>query len=137
MNIEAIKPKIAKLAEKYGTTLVVLFGSQVTGHTHKESDVDVAYDADTKLSFRDETRLNADLTEIFGNDMVSLVNFKKAPPLLLKQIVDNALVLYEKTPHLFIEAFLYAIRTYEEAKPIFDLREHYLKRRISEYKHAR
>ena len=36
MNIEAVKPKIAELAEKYDLKLVVLFGSQVTGKTHKK-----------------------------------------------------------------------------------------------------
>lgn len=137
MNIGQIKPQIAKIAETYGLTLVVLFGSQTTGQTHKESDVDVAYTSSKKLSFHDEVRLNADLTEIFRNDMVSLVNFKTAPPLLLKQIVTNAIVLYEKTPHLFVEMFLYALRAYEEAQPLFALREAYLKRRVREYKHAR
>ena len=136
MDIASVKPKIAKLAEKYGLTLVVLFGSQVTGQTHKESDVDVAYSSEKKLSFDDEVLLNTDLTEAFRNDKVSLVNLKTASPLLLKQIVTNALVLYEKTPHLFIETFIYALRAYEEARPLFELREEYLNRRINEYKHA-
>jgi len=96
--------------------------------------VDIAYFSDRKLSFEDEATLNSDLIPVFKNDKVSLVNIKKAPPLLLKQIVTNAVVLYEKNSHLFTELFLYALRTYEEAKPLFELREHYLKRRIDEYK---
>jgi len=137
MDTESIKTHIATLAEKYGLSLVVLFGSQATGHTHKESDVDVAYLADKKLSYDDEVLLNFDLTEVFRNDKVSLVNLKTAPPLLLKQVVMNAIVLYEKTPHLFIEMFLYALRVYAEAQPLFDLRREYLARRINEYKHGR
>ena len=136
MNIEAVKPKIAELAEKYDLKLVVLFGSQVTGKTHKESDVDVAYLSERKLSFSEEAFLNTDLTEVFRNDAVSLVDLKRASPLLQKQVVMNAIVVYEKTPHLFIEAFLYALRVYEEAQLLFDLREHYLQNKISEYKHA-
>lgn len=133
---KADKKQIAEIAKKHDLTLVVLFGSQATGHTHKESDVDVAYMSDKKLSFHDEVLLNTDLTEAFRNDKVSLVNLKTAPPLLLKQIVANAVVLYEKTSHLFTEIFLYAMRTYEEAKPLFKLREQYLARRINEYKYA-
>ncbi len=134
MNFDAVKPKIAELAKKYGLTLVVLFGSQATGQTHKESDVDVAYMSEKKLSFDDEALLNFNMTEIFHNDKVSLVNMKTASPLLLKQVVTDAVVLYERTPHLFIEMFLYALRVYEEARPIFELRDAYLERRISEYK---
>lgn len=136
MDFEVVKPHIAKLARKYDLTLVVLFGSQVTGHTHKESDIDVAYMSDKKLSFDEEVLLNTDLTGVFRNDKVSLVNMKTASPLLLKQIVTNATVLYERTPHLFIEMFLYALRVYEDAQPIFELRDEYLKRRVKEYTHA-
>lgn len=136
MDFAKIKPHIAKLAQKYGLTLVVLFGSQVTGETHTESDVDVAYMSDKKLSFDDEVLLNTDLTGIFQNDKVSLVSMKTASPLLLKQVVTNAVVLYEREPHLFIEMFLYALRIYEEAKSLFDLRRQYLERKIREYKHG-
>ena len=136
MDFEAVKPKIAELAKRYGLTLVVLFGSQVTGKTHRESDVDVAYMSERKLSFDDEAFLNFNLTEIFHNDKVSLVNMKAASPLLLKQVVTNAVVLHERTPHLFVEMFLYGLRIYEEAQPIFELRDSYLTRRLNEYKHA-
>lgn len=136
MDFEAVKPHIAKLAKKYDLTLVVLFGSQATGQTHRESDVDVAYMSEEKLSFDDEALLNTDLTGIFQNDKVSLVNLKTASPLLLKQIVTNAVVLYEKEPHLFVEMFLYALRMYEEAEPLFELRRHYLRHKIREYKHG-
>lgn len=116
MNLEAIKPLIAKLAEKYYLTLVVLFGSQATGQTHRESDVDVAYISDKKLLFDEEALLNSDLTGIFQNDKVSLVNLKTASPLLLKQIVTNAVVLYEKEQSAFNEEYLYALRLYDDLK---------------------
>ena len=134
--VEVDKKKIADIAKCHKLTLVVLFGSQATGFTHKESDVDVAYMSDRKLSFHDEVLLNTKLTEVFRNDKVSLVNLKTASPLLLKQIVMNGIALFEKSPHLFTELFIYALRMYEEAAPIFDLREHYLRRKINEYKNV-
>lgn len=134
--IEIDKNKISEIAKRYKLTLVVLFGSQATGFTHKDSDVDVAYRSSSKLSFDDEVLLNTKFTELFGNDKVSLVNLKTAPPLLLKQIVTNGRALYEESRHLFTELFIYALRVYEEAESIFDLRRHYLSRKISEYENA-
>lgn len=134
--IELDKNKIAEIAKRYNLSLVVLFGSQVSGFTHKESDVDVAFLSDDKISFEDEVSLNADLIEVFKNNNISTVDFRKASPLLLKQIVKNAKILYEKVPHIFDEMFLYALRVYEEAEPIFKLREEYVKRKINAYKYA-
>jgi predicted nucleotidyltransferase len=136
MDFSALKPKIAELAQTYGLSLVVLFGSQATGKTHKESDVDVAYLSGKKLSFDDEVQVNFRLTEIFRNDKVSLVNLKTASPLLLKQIMTKAIVLHEGMPHLFVEEFLRALRLYEEAKPLFELRRQYLDQKIAEYRHG-
>lgn len=133
---EADKKKITEIAKRYNLDLLTLFGSQVSGFTHKDSDVDVAYLSPLTLSFDNEASLNIDLIEVFKNENISTVDLKKAPPLLLAQIVNNAVVLYEKTPHIFNEIFLYALRAYEEAKPLFELREQYLTRRINEYKHA-
>lgn len=124
------------MAEKYGLTLVLLFGSQVSGFTHPESDVDVAYLSDRKLSFDDEVLLNSDLIEVFKNDKISLVNLKTAPPLLLKQVVTKAVVLYEQTPHLFTETLLSSLRAYDEARGIFELTSKYVSRRVDEYRHA-
>lgn len=135
--IEIDKNKIAEIAKRYNLSLVVLFGSQVSGFIHKESDIDVAFLSGDKISFGNEVLLNTDLIEVFKNNNISTVDFRKASPLLLKQIVKNAKILYEKVPHIFEEIFLYALRAYEEAEPIFKLREQYVKRRISEYKYAR
>jgi predicted nucleotidyltransferase len=128
-----IKPKIQEIAEKYGLSLVVLFGSQATGQTHKESDIDVAYQSDQKISFDEEIQIDADLIELFKNNDVQLVNVKKASPLFLKKIVENAIVLYEKNRGIFTDLLLYSLRMYEEAGVLFDLRDHYLKHKILQY----
>ncbi len=136
IDLKTTKEKIKKLAEKYGLSLVVLFGSQVTGQTHSESDFDVAYMSERKLSFDEEVLLNTDLTEVFRNDHVQLVNLKTASPLLMKQVVVSCIVLYEKSESLFNEFYIYALRMYGEAKILFDLREHYLEHIIKAYKHV-
>jgi len=136
MNIEAVKPKIAQMAEKYGLDLVVLFGSQATGQTHEESDIDIAYAGDKKLTFDEEVRVNGDLTDIFKRDDVQLINIKKTAPLLMKRIVDHAVILYEREKSVFDSIFVLAQRMFGDAKILFDLRRHYLDYKLKEYKYA-
>ena len=137
VHIEAIQPKIRELAEKYGLSLVVLFGSQAAGQAHKESDFDVAYLSDKKISFEEEIKINTELTEIFRSDEVQLVNAKTASPLLLKRIVQSAAVLYEQKPGFFTDLYLYALRVYEDANILFNLQTDYITHKIENYKHAR
>lgn len=135
-NIEKFKPAIKELAEKYQLSLVLLFGSQVTGETHPESDFDIAYYANRKVDFNDKIMINTILTGILENINVQLVDAKTASPLLLKKIVTQAIVLYEGYPHLFDELYIYAQRMYGEAEPLFELREHYVTNKIKNYNHV-
>ncbi len=136
INIEAIKPKTKTLAEKYGLSLILLFGSQVTGKTHKESDVDIAYLSSRKFSFDEESNIDTDLIEIFKNNEVQLVNIKKASPLFMKKIVEKCIVLYEEDRSIFTDLILHSIRMYEESSALFDLRRHYLDYKINSYQNA-
>ena len=135
-DIEKFKPAIKELAEKYQLSLVVLFGSQVTGKTHSESDFDIAYYANRKVDFNDKIMINTMLTGILENINVQLVDIKTASPLLLKKIVNQAVVLYEVCPNLFDELYIYAQRVYAEAEPLFELREHYVTNKIKNYSHV-
>ena len=42
IDIEKIKPEIAKVAQKHNLALVILYGSQATGKARDGSDVDIA-----------------------------------------------------------------------------------------------
>ena len=48
LNITEIKPEIEKLAKKYRLSMIVLFGSQVSGKTHPQSDFDFAFLSEKK-----------------------------------------------------------------------------------------
>lgn len=116
------KDKVRALAEKYHLSLVVLFGSQATGKMHKESDVDVGYLPEKPLSTKNEIHLNYELTLIFRMDRVDTVNLRHAPGLLLKHIVDQGVILYEKTGAEFAGLEIYALRRFREAAPLFEIR---------------
>ncbi|HDK81390.1 MAG TPA: nucleotidyltransferase domain-containing protein, partial [Nitrospirae bacterium] len=49
-NIAKTKPEVRKIAEKYRLPLVLLFGSQVSGRTHPQSDVDIAFLSEKRMS---------------------------------------------------------------------------------------
>lgn len=124
IDTDKIKPQIKELAEKYGLSLVVLFGSQVTGKTHKESDVDFAFTADRYISPRETAEIIFDFTRCLkiGAD-IELVNLKNASPLLLKQIAMNSILMYEKEPHAYNLFKIYAIKRYMEERKFLKLRD--------------
>lgn len=117
-----LKQTVAKLAEENRLSMVVLFGSQSTGNVHEESDVDIAYQTETRLSGEQEVSLNYQFAQIFGTDRIDTVNITHAPPLLTREILDSATTLYDKTGIAFPTFELHALRNFLEAKPLFDIR---------------
>lgn len=123
MNITLeIKEKIHVLAQEHELTMVVLFGSQATGETHAESDVDIAVQSMQMLSERELVDLSYAFGLIFGNDRVDVVQLAQAGPLLKRRILDEAIILYEKTGHEFSIFEVEALRRYAEARPLFAIR---------------
>lgn len=118
----ALKQKVADLAIQNQLAMIVLFGSQSTGNVHEESDVDIAYQPECTLSAEQEVKLNYELTTMFGNDHVDTVNLVHASPLLAREVLDEATVLYDKTGFVFPAFELHALRSFAEARSLFDMR---------------
>lgn len=122
---------IRKMAEKYDLKLLLLFGSQIKGKTHKESDYDIAYLSDKKLSFEDEGRIIIELAKIIGardERLVNLSNIKGAGALLLKEIFDNHQVLFCADQNIYDSYKIFSIKNFIESRPLFDLRDFLIKR---------
>lgn len=119
---EKLKERVAKLAEKYGLRLVLLFGSQAKREARKDSDIDIAILAPRRLLEQDMIYLNYEFTNIFPIDKIDLVDLHGAPPLLMKQISDSTEIIYSMNSYDFINFQIYAARLYAEAQPLFDLR---------------
>ena len=111
------------MAKKYGLKLFVLFGSSITGKTHKESDIDVAYLGTQNLTIREEAKIMISLAPILKNKNVDLINIHMAPPLLLYAIAKNGKVLYASNPLEFYRLRAYAFKRYIENKPLFELKQ--------------
>ncbi len=123
LNIEQIKPKIEKLAKKHHLSLMVLFGSQATGKIHSQSDIDMAFLPFKRMNLIDVSKMTIDFSKELGVENLELVDMKNASPLLLKQVAQKSILLYEKEPSFFANFKIYAFKRFMEAKPLLDLRE--------------
>jgi len=122
-NLDKIKEKTAKLAKKYDLDLLVLFGSQVSGRTHKKSDYDIGFISKHPKGLEEEIRMEFELSEDLRVGKIDLVNLKKASPLLMKSVTDNSILLYQREPTLYARFKIYALKLFIEARRLFDLRE--------------
>ncbi len=120
--IDINKIKIAELAKKHNLLIVVLFGSQVSGKTHLGSDVDLGFISEKAISPADIAIMTFEFTEKLGVKSLELIDLSGAPPLLLKQVAQKSVLLYESEAALFAKFRIYAIKLFMEAKKLLDLR---------------
>ena len=118
---EAQIPKIHALAETYGLSMLVVFGSLARKDMRQSSDADIAYLADAALPLMDESKLSNELSTLLKR-VVDLVNVKMASPLLARNIFKNGQLLYEKEVGIFDDYFARSIRIYEETMPLYKLK---------------
>jgi len=123
------KAQLKSIAEKYGLRLIVLFGSQVTGRTHLESDVDVAVWTTRPLTSARRTRLWMELSDAFRAE-IDLAVLNHAEPLLLSQVARKGKLLYENKRWAWEEFKGYAFRYYQDTQKFRDDLTRYLEREL-------
>jgi len=126
--IKLLRDAAKEIAEKYDLAFLAVFGSQATGKTHPQSDIDIAFSRDVPTSLKEEVALAFDLSQIVKREDIDLVNLSAAPPLLLHCVSREGVVLFEREPGLFAEFQMYAFKRYIEAKPLFRLQRESLKK---------
>ena len=126
------KSKIADLGKEFGLKLILLFGSQANGKITKESDIDIAVLPRDILSFDEEIALANKLISILG-EKVDFLNLQRASSLLMHEAVRNCVVLYQEDDSSFDKYFLYALRRFREARPLFLLKKERLKTILKSY----
>lgn len=122
-----MKHKAATIAQSFGLSLVVLFGSQATGRTHKGSDVDVGFLAETPISFEKELLLRHALTEILKRDDVELINLQNVSPQFMCAVAREGVVLFQSGKTVFDTFAVYAHKLYVEAAPLRAARTSYIR----------
>ena len=133
IETDKAKIKVEKLAKKHKLLLVVLFGSQVSGKTHSNSDTDIAFFSEKRMSLKDIAQMQMDFVQTLKMKKIDLVALNGAHPLLLKQVAVKGKLLYEKEPSAFARFKIYALKRFMEAKPLLELRNSSLKKFIQKY----
>ncbi len=116
---------LENIIEKYGITLLIIFGSYNTDRFTPNSDIDIAFKSQNSLSIDDKIELIGDLISYFKRDNIDLIDIQNAPPLLLYAIACNGQVLYEKD-NSFLKFKLYASFRYADTKHLRLARKKYL-----------
>jgi len=125
--------KVREIAEKHGLRLLVLFGSQANGKKHKFSDFDFGFICDKENDYKKRGELEHDLAKLIHCKFVEVVDLKKASPFLLKEVVRNNKVFFEKE-FAYEDFFSYAVRTHLYANKLFELQEKLYLQTVNKYK---
>ena len=109
---------IEQIAKKHSLDLVVMFGSRARGQARGDSDTDIAVRAARELSRDEELTIASELDRLFPN--VDLCDTRKASPLLLGAVGQDATLLYQSRAGLFEEFKIFAWNQYMDFKPQLD-----------------
>lgn len=118
------------LIQKYRINLLLSFGSYGTERFTPESDIDLAYQAASALTPKEELQLLQDLILLFRRDRIDLVNLSKASPLLMFEIATKGRVLYEEND-AFLRFKLKASARYADTRHLRRMRREYLERELN------
>jgi len=127
IDVNAMKNSARSLAEKHHLRLVLLFGSQVSGRTHRESDVDIGVLAEKTLGFMESAKLELEFTRALKMARLQLVDLRTVPPLFLKHVALGSVLLYEREPREYHNFKIYALMQYFETRPLLRLRDQSIK----------
>jgi predicted nucleotidyltransferase len=121
---------LGDIARRYGITLVLQFGSSVTGKTHARSDIDLAIQREgAPLSFREHAELVHELQALFPNHEVDLALLNRADPLFLKKITEACRLLYGD-PRDLQRLKIYAFKRYQDHRRYLDLERRFVAKAV-------
>ena len=120
---------LKSIAKRYELRLMILFGSQVSGHVHPESDIDIAVWSERPLSAAQRTQLWFDLSNRFQAE-IDLTVLNHAEPVLLHRVATTGHLLYEDKRGAWLDFKGYAFRYYQDSKKLRDDLARYLQREL-------
>lgn len=127
------RKKIRKIAEKHKISLILVFGSKVSGQTHQESDLDIGVLSRKEPDYKNYSQLYSDLAKVFRGQEIDLVFLNHANPLLLKKILENCQILYGSKKFFYLFK-IYAFKRYCDYKKYLDLEKKFVHQFIKEFK---
>ena len=118
--VDALRGVLVQYPEVH---LALLFGSQVTGATHAESDVDIAYLGQCT----DRLQLATQLSERCGRN-VDLVSLHDPGVPLLEEVIRDGILIHETAPNVYSTWRSHALSSLEIDRPWYNrMRDAWLK----------
>ncbi|MCX6752258.1 MAG: nucleotidyltransferase domain-containing protein [Candidatus Nomurabacteria bacterium] len=120
------KNSVQTVAEKYGLDLLMLFGSYAEDRNTKNSDIDIGYLKSERLSFDAEIELASLFQTIFKIKRADIVYIPSSSPLFMYMILQKGKILFKRNLTLFPNIYTYALKRFEDNKPLYKARFDYL-----------
>ena len=120
LTIEEIRERLFPFYKESDLRLIVLFGSALTGASHKKSDIDLAFLFDRPVNI---LSLTNSVIRLLYTDKVDVIDLKHASPLLKYSAAEKGKLLYEKSPGMFFEFCLLAFKEYVDTRKLREARE--------------
>ena len=128
IDSELLKKVVKKVSAQFHFNLVVLFGSQVDGNTHAQSDIDIGVMSDHVLRPKELAQIGFELSQAAKLSNVEVSDLKMLPPLVLKSIAEQSVLLYESAINLYDRFVIYGLKRHMEAAPLYRARALELKK---------
>ena len=112
------KKQLERVAERYHLTLILLFGSAVSGGRHAGSDLDIAISSELPLGWREYGSFIEDMKSMFGveSETIDVSFLDRADPLFLKRISEQFQALVGDDAEI-MKFRLKAFHRYEDYRP--------------------
>lgn len=137
-NKEIELSELAELCKKLDLALVVLFGSQATGDSNYNSDIDVGVLSNKRELTEDyQEEVWQSFLWFFGSGAVDVIFLNRAFPLLAFRAAVTGKVLYEARQGTFRDFVLLAAKRHADAKKLYDLKKEYVRRFIQDTDNGR
>ena len=122
MHLDTLCPHQERLFRQHPVQLAYLFGSQATGHTHADSDVDIAVLLNDGLTvderFAERLSLIGALSQVLRTDTVDVVILNEASPLLAYEVLRHGVLLYCAEENARVEFQVRTLLAYEDTAPL-------------------
>lgn len=118
--MKSIEKKIIGYVDEQEEVLIAyLFGSQTTGLTHRESDVDVAllFRFDSVPSGDQLLQIQDELTSLLKKE-VDIVVLNDASPVIRMQVLRKGKKLFERDRQAFTRFFVRTVNEYDDLKKV-------------------
>jgi predicted nucleotidyltransferase len=116
-ELDEMMDRVRAWCEQRPVRLCVLFGSQVTGRGHPESDIDLAVWPAKTLAPAEKLRWIGELQALLDSEVSLVLVSPELDPVLGMEIVRHGVVVFEAEPEIWFEKRLDLWHTYNDALP--------------------